>query len=85
MDKGPGGGAVTLGPLVLAMALGAGLGIAMVTPMTELAGSVGAEALTGPRLLGSVLAAGLALVVAALPATRPLQRQVLAVHERRTD
>ena len=67
------------------MVLGAGLGIAMATPMAEFADSVGAEASTGPLILGSVLVAGLALVSAALLATRPLQRQVLAVHERRND
>ncbi|AQP49030.1 hypothetical protein BW730_17535 [Tessaracoccus aquimaris] len=75
----------TLGPLVLAMVLGSGLGIAMATPMAEFAGSVGARASTGTLILGSVLIAGLALVTAALLATRPLQRQVLAVHERPND
>lgn len=75
----------TLGPLLVAILLGSGLGLAMAAPMATLASSVGKEATLGPAVLATVLAAGLALVIAALLATRPLQRQVLEVQQRRND
>ena len=74
----------TLGPLVLGMALGVGLGAGMAGPVARLAATAG-ESTLGPLLLGTVLALGLALVCGALLASRPLQTQVLGTLERRAD
>ena len=74
----------TLGPLVLGMALGVGLGAGMAGPVARLAATAG-ESTLGPLLLGTVLALGLALVCGALLACRPLQTQVLGTLERRAD
>ncbi|HMR14283.1 MAG TPA: hypothetical protein PKE42_11155, partial [Arachnia sp.] len=75
----------TLGPLVVALAMGTLAGVALALPMAQAAASVGAEATSGPLVLGAVLTAGVALTIGALAATQPLQRQVLAVLERRND
>lgn len=75
----------TLGPLLVALVLGGGLGTAMARPMAAVASSFGQNATTGPAVLSSVMLAGLVLVVAALLATLPLQKQVLRVQERARD
>lgn len=76
----------TLGPLVLAAALGVAAGLALASPLRALAASMGqAGDNTGVILLLAVLAAGLGLAAAALTASRPLQRQVLAVQDRPRD
>ena len=75
----------TLGPLVVALAMGTLAGASLALPMAQAAETVGAEASSGPLVLSAVLAAGVALTIGALAATQPLQRQVLAVLERRND
>lgn len=75
-----------LGPLVLALALGAGLGVLLASPMATVAVSKGYERNgTGPTILGGTLAAGATLTALALLATAPLQRGVLAEQRRRAD
>ncbi|MBK8462678.1 MAG: ABC transporter permease [Nigerium sp.] len=76
----------TLAPLVVAVALGAGLGILLGLPFVTMATRLGMEdAGAGLPLMGGVLAAGIGLTVAALAACTPLQNRVLASHERRND
>lgn len=76
----------TLGPLVVSAGLGTAAGIALASPMRAMADAKGATGDTsGIVILGVVLAAGLVLTALALAASWPLQRQVLAVQERRGD
>lgn len=75
----------TLGPLLVALVLGAGLGSTLAMPMAKVANSLGQSATTGPAVLGSVMVAGIILVMGALVATHPLQLQVLRVQERARD
>lgn len=75
----------TIGPILVAMALGTVMGTGMAIPMSRVAARLGQEATTGPVILGTVLGAGLLLVMGALLATRPLQAQVLGTLERHND
>lgn len=75
----------TLGPLVISIVLGVGLGLAMASPMIALAAEFGMDPTTGPLIIGAVLLAGLALAVVALLACGPLQRQVIAGTRRKND
>ena len=67
----------TLGPLVLSVALGAGLGATMAYPGARRAQEAGVDGSSGPMVMGIVLGVGVCLAVAALIACQPLQRQVL--------
>ncbi len=75
----------TLAPLVLAITLGAGLGLLLGLPMANIASGFGMEIWTGLPLMGGVLLAGVGLAIAALAACGPLQARVLATHERHND
>lgn len=75
----------TLGPLVIATVLGAGLGFAMAAPMVAMAADFGYDPTVGPIIMGAVMVAGLGLAVLALAACGPLQRQVLAGARRKND
>ena len=75
----------TLGPLVIAIVLGTGLGMGMASPMISLAAQFGLDATTGPLIMGAVLLSGIGLAVLALLACGPLQRQVLAGTRRKND
>lgn len=75
----------TLGPLLLATVLGAGMGMLMAYPMFEFARRFGQEMGPGPMIMAGVLIAGLGLTVAALAACQPLQRRVLAGQRRSND
>ncbi|MGI5951364.1 MAG: FtsX-like permease family protein [Brooklawnia sp.] len=75
----------TLGPLVLAVTLGAALGAGMAYPMYDLARRLGAGSQSGPLIMVGVLVAGIGLASGALTACLPLQRQVLGAHRRVND
>jgi hypothetical protein len=75
----------TLAPLVLAITLGAGLGLVLALPMANVASGLGMEIWTGLPIMGAVLLAGIGLAIAALAACGPLQARVLATHERHND
>ena len=75
----------TLAPLVLAISLGAGLGLLLALPMANVASRLGMEIWTGLPIMAVVLLAGLGLAVAALAACGPLQARALATHERHND
>lgn len=75
----------TLAPLVLAIALGAGLGLLLALPMASTAAKLGMELWTGLPIMAGVLLAGIGLAIAALAACGPLQARVLATHERHND
>lgn len=75
-----------MAPLVLSLALGAGLGALLASPLAAAAVSKGFEQNgTGPVILGGTLAAGVTLTALALLATAPLQRGVMAELRRRAD
>ncbi len=76
----------TLAPLVVAVALGAGVGVLLGLPFVTMAERIGMEnGGAGLPLMGGVLIAGVGLAVLALAACTPLQSRVLASHERRND
>lgn len=75
----------TLAPLVLAVLMGAGLGVAMAWPMYRLVTDFGLDPTVGPLIMAGVLVSGLALAVLALAACGPLQRKVLAGTRRKND
>lgn len=75
----------TLAPLVLAIVLGAGLGLVLSFPLAQAASRQGLELWTGLPVMGIVLLAGIGLAIAALAACGPLQARVLATHERHND
>lgn len=75
----------TLGPLLIATVLGAGMGLMLAYPMFQFAQGFGLEAGPGPLIMAGVLAGGLGLTVAALAACQPLQRRVLAGQRRSND
>ncbi|MFT3875074.1 MAG: hypothetical protein QM708_01390 [Propioniciclava sp.] len=75
----------TLAPLVVAVVLGASLGMLLSMPMLAVATKMGVESWTGLTVMGCVLAAGIGLTVIALGACTPLQSRVLNTHERRND
>lgn len=75
----------TLGPLVLALLLGAALGMGMAYPMYRMAAGFGFDSSGNLWLIVAVLAAGVALAALALAACEPLQRRVGAAEVRRND
>ena len=77
----------TLAPLVVAVLLGAGLGVLLGLPFATMAGQLGMEGdvWAGVPLMAGVLITGIGLAVIALAACTPLQSRVLSSHERRND
>ncbi|WIY84102.1 FtsX-like permease family protein [Propionimicrobium sp. PCR01-08-3] len=75
----------TLGPLVFAVIIGAGMGAFMGYPMYQLAGDMGVASDGGPIVMAVVLVAGIALAVLALSLCGPLQRRVLETQHRAND
>ena len=75
----------TLAPLVLAITMGAGLGLLLGLPMASMAEGMGLEIWTGLPIMAGVLLTGVVLAIAALAACGPLQARVLATHERHND
>jgi len=75
----------TLGPLVLSVALGAGLGATMAYPVLRHAQEMGVTGGSGPMVMGIVLGVGVFLAVGALAACQPLQHQVLNRQRRPND
>ena len=76
----------TFAPLVLGTALGAGLGALLAAPMARQIRESGLDTHgSGLAPMLAVLAGGLLVAAAALTATHPLQRRILAVEERRND
>lgn len=68
-----------LGPLVMAIALGAGLGAAIALPLARASRTAGFEQSgQGPLLIGLVLGVGLLLAALAVLATGPLHRRVVS-------
>ncbi|WP_462418162.1 FtsX-like permease family protein [Kytococcus sp. Marseille-QA3725] len=75
-----------LGPLLLALTLGAGLGIAFAQGLAAAAESRGLEhSATGPVILAVTLGGGVLLTALAVAATGPLQRRTLLTQERTAD
>lgn len=75
----------TLGPVIVAVVIGAGLGALLGIPMYQLATSMGQQSSAGIVAMAIVMALGIGLAMLALWACAPLQRQVLAGRRRAND
>lgn len=75
----------TMGPLVLAVTMGAALGMGLALPMLQFARQQGIETDTGVEMMVVVLITGIVLAMGALAACHPLQHQVSAGQRRTND
>ncbi|MDF1488600.1 hypothetical protein P0D62_09630 [Tessaracoccus sp. HF-7] len=75
----------TLGPVIIAVVIGAGLGALLAIPMYNMATSMGRQSSDGILAMGVVMAIGILLAMLALAACSPLQRRVLSEHRRAND
>ncbi|MFT3889512.1 MAG: hypothetical protein QM713_15310 [Arachnia sp.] len=75
----------TLGPVIVAVLIGASLGAMLAIPMHNMAASMGQESSAGIIAMAIVLTVGICLAMLALWACQPLQRRVLAGRRRAND